>query len=160
MRLLTLLIPAALVCAGCTSDNPENAAVVPHPIAGKVMYDGKPAAGVVVTLIPSDAPMVPRIPRNPHGVTGSDGRFSITTFTDGDGAAEGGYQVVLTWPGETDENAEGEAKQDVDRLKGWYDGTHSTLSVRVKAGPNELPTYNLPKVVGPPPVSQGVPGRN
>ena len=96
MRRFAILIPAAtLLAIGCSgSDN----AVVPHPVSGKVVYDGRPAVGVEVTLIPGDAPMVPRIPRNPHGVTGLDGRFAITTFTEGDGAAEGGYQIVLTWP--------------------------------------------------------------
>ena len=101
-----------------------------------------------------------RIPRNPHATTGDDGTFSIGTFTEGDGAAEGGYQIVFTWPGETDENAEGEAKQDVDRLKGWYDAKHSTLNIRVTAGENALPTFNLPKVTQPPPASTGIPGRN
>ena len=159
MRFTHALIPAAvLLAAGC--NNPDNGAVIPHPVSGKVTYDGKAAAGVVVTLIPSDAPMVPRIPRNPHGVTGADGRFSITTFSDGDGAAEGGYQIVLAWPGKDESAEKGEAGEDADRLMGWYDGTHSTLSVRVQAGPNELPTYNLPKHTQPPPVSQGVPGRN
>ena len=95
MRPMMVLLLAALVVAGCSSNNPENAPVVPQPVVGKIVYDGKPAAGVVVTLIPTDVPMVPRIPRNPHGTTGDDGSFSITTFTDGDGAAEGGYQIVL-----------------------------------------------------------------
>jgi hypothetical protein len=160
MRLFALLAPAMLAAAGCSSDNPENGEVVPQPVSGKVLYDGKPAAGVVVTLIPTDAPMVPRIPRNPSGVTGADGTFAITTFAEGDGAAEGGYQVVLTWPGEPDDKAEGEAKEDVDRLKGWYDIKHSTLTVRIKAEANQLPTYKLPKVVAPPPASEGIPGRN
>jgi hypothetical protein len=158
MRLLRVLFPAALVVAvGCSG---SEATVVPHPVSGRVMYDGKPAVGVVVTLLPSDAPMVPRIPQNPHAVTGADGRFTITTFAEGDGAAEGGYQVVLIWPPARDEKSESEEQKDVDQLLGWYDGTHSTLSVRVKPGPNELPTYNLRKVSQPPPVSQGVPGRN
>src|SRR5215208_2481339 len=96
MRLSRLLVPAALLlAAGCGSS--DGGAVVPHPVAGRVMYDGKPAVGVVVTLLPTDAPMVPRIPQNPHAVTGPDGRFAISTFAEGDGAAEGGYQVILTW---------------------------------------------------------------
>ena len=154
-----LIAVAALTAAGC-ANGPDNGPVVPHPVSGKVMYDGKPAAGVQVTLIPGDAPMVPRIPRNPHGITGSDGRFTITTFTEGDGAAEGGYQVVLVWPKPEDETSDLEEHVDADRLLGGYDATHSTLNVRVKSGDNELPTFNLRKVTQPPAASEGVPGRN
>jgi hypothetical protein len=160
-RWLAFLIPATILAAGCSSTvNPENQAVVPHPVSGKVVYDGKAAAGVVVTLIPIDAPMVPRIPSNPTGTTMDDGTFRITTFNDGDGAAEGGYLVVLNWPGATDENAEGEAKEDTDRLKGWYDIKHSNFNIRINPGDNALPTFTLPKVTQPPPAVLGVPGRN
>jgi hypothetical protein len=161
MRCVLFLVPAALLAAGCpAASNLEDQPVVPHPVTGTVLYDGKAAAGVIVTLIPSDAPMVPRIPRNPSAMTKEDGTFAITTFTQGDGAAEGGYLVVLKWPGELDENAEGEAKQETDRLKGWYDIKHSSFNIRVEAGTNALPTFNLPKVTQPPPSVFGVPGRN
>jgi hypothetical protein len=162
MRLLLTLLPAALIAgAGCSSDNPENAPVVPQPVTGKVIYDGKPAEGVEVTFVPTDAPMTPRIPRNPHGVTAADGTFTLTTFQDGDGAAEGGYLVVLKWPGVPDENAEGgEAAEVPDKLRGWYDGTHSQLTYRVVPGENAVPEFKLPKVVAPPKAAQGVPGRN
>ena len=95
-----------------------------------------------------------------RAITKDDGTFTVTTFAEGDGAAEGGYQVVLVWPGETDEAAEGEAEQETDRLKGWYDVKHSTLSVRVNPGDNSIPTFNLAKITQPPPASQGIPGRN
>ena len=159
MRLASIsLMPAVVLLAGCSGS--DNGPIVVHPVAGKVIYDGKPAAGVVVTLIPNDAPMVPRIPQNPHAVTGSDGRFSISTFAEGDGAAEGGYQIVLSWPGPTEENSESDEEMDTDRLMGWYDGTHSNFGIRVQAGQNEVPTFNLRRVTQPPPVSEGVPGRN
>lgn len=161
MRQLAMLLSAsALVLAGCS--NADNGPVVPQPVTGKIVYDGKAAVGVEVTLLPTDAPMVPRIPRNPHAVTGADGYFSITTFTDGDGAGEGGYQIVLSWPVPKGEKLDAEADEatERDRLLGWYDGTHSTLQVRVKAGTNEIPTITIPRRTQPPPVSQGVPGRN
>ena len=158
MRNLGPVALSFLLAAGCSG--PEQK-VVPHPVSGRVMYDGQPAAGVEVTLIPTDAPMVPLIPRNPRGVTGPDGKFHISTFSDGDGAAEGGYQIVLFWPAakKTGEDEYLE-EMDSDRLLGWYDGTHSNLTIRVKPGPNEIPVLNLPRVVKPPPESQGVPGRN
>ena len=161
MRSVLLLVPAALLAAGCpASSNLEDQPVQPHPVTGTVLYDGKPAEGVVIILIPTDAPMVPRIPRNPRAITKEDGSFVISTFKEGDGAAEGGYLLVMKWPGGIDENAEGEAKQQIDRLKGWYDVKHSTFDIRVQAGENILPTFKLPKVTHPPPEVTGVPGRN
>jgi len=166
MRFATVfLLAVSMLAAGCGGS--QDNSMVPHPVTGKVVYDGKPVAGVKVTLIPVDAPMVPNIPQNPHAVTKADGTFSITTFQESDGAAEGGYQVVLAWPPDPAEKDAKSAKvdssdeaQDADRLLGWYDPLHSPTRFRVKAGQNEIPTFNIPKITQPPPPAQGVPGRN
>jgi hypothetical protein len=151
----------ALVAAGCVG-GPDNGPPPVHPVSGKVlMADGKPAAGLEVTFLPTDAPMVPRIPRNPHAVTGEDGTFKVTTFQDGDGAAVGGYTVLLRKPPEKAAKADtAERQSEQDGLLGWYDAAHSTLRARVKEGANELPTITLRRITAPPPVSEGVPGRN
>lgn len=157
----SLLLAVALGAAGCSpSSAPAPNPGGSQPVRGKVVYDGKPAAGVVVTLLPIDAPMVPQIPHNPRAVTGADGTFVIGTHTATDGAAEGGYQIILEWPGEKNLNAEGEGEQDTDRLKGWYDGLHSQLNYRVKPGDNAIADLNLPRVTTAPPPSAGIPGRN
>lgn len=153
MKRVVCLLPVLALAAGC---GPGKAPVVVHPVSGQVNYNGKPAAGVQVFLLPTSAPIVPDIPSNPHGVTGSDGRFKLTTFTEGDGAAEGGYQVILLWPMETSE----EAENSTDRFLGWYDAVHSTLTAHIKPGDNSLSTFNLPLVTRPPDAVQGVPGRN
>ena len=169
MRRATVLVPLlAALLAGCSGST--SGGLTMHPVTGKVTYDGRPAAGVKVTLIPTDAPMMPRIPQNPHAVTKADGTFAIGTFTDADGAAEGGYQLVLTWPVDPAEKAARAAKgekvessdeaQDTDRLMGWYDALHSNVNVRVKSGPNEVPAINIAKITQVPPIAQGVPGRN
>jgi hypothetical protein len=151
---LTLAAIALTALAGCD----DQAGKVPtHPVHGQIMYDGKPAAGVRVFLLPTSAPAPPEVPNNPHGVTGPDGRFSLSTYGDGDGAAEGGYQVVLFWPHEAKEDEE---ESDEDRLFGWYTAAHSKLAIEVKPGDNQLPLFNLPYRKGPPPKSEGVPGRN
>lgn len=147
------LAALALAFAGCAESKVQPAA---HPVSGQVNYDGRPAAGVHVYLIPTSAPMVPEIPSNPHGVTGPDGRFTLTTYAAGDGAPEGGYQVVLLWPAETAEDEE----EGEDRLLGWYDAVHSQLTADVKPGGNELKPFNLPAVKGAPEAVQGVPGKN
>jgi hypothetical protein len=84
-HILGLLILIVLAASGC-----GKAGRVPtYPVHGQILYDGKPAAGVMVFFYPTGAPGVPEIPGNPHGETGPDGRFTLTTYKDGDGAAEG-----------------------------------------------------------------------
>lgn len=162
MRLVSLLfVPAvAALLAGC-GEPQDSAALTTHPVSGKVLFDGKPVAGVAVTLIPIDAPMVPTIPQNPHATTKADGTFSIGTFNESDGAAEGEYIVVLRWEAaKTPDEEETETDGSADRLFGWYDVGHSKLRVRVKGGPNEIPVIKIPKIKGPPRPSRGIPGRN
>lgn len=158
--LLVVLLPVALA-GGCGQPTAPTGSTAPHPVTGKVMYDGKPAAGVEVTLYPTDAPTPPAIPRNPHAVTAADGTFTVGTFADGDGAPEGGYMILLNWPkGEAGEET-GDADQTLnDRLLGWYDAKHTKFTVRVKSGPNALPVFDLPKKTAPPPPVEGIPGRN
>ena len=151
----TLLAGCVLVVAGgCTKTDK----IAVYPVSGRIMYDGKPAVGVQVVLLPTSAPTVPDIPANPHGVTGADGRFTLSTYGDNDGAAEGGYQVVLFWPLEA---KEGEEESKEDRLLGWYTGAHSRISVNVPGGGINFPAWELP-VMKYPPVAGGVgvPGRN
>lgn len=161
MRKLAFLIPAAVLLAAGCDGGPKGVAV--HPVSGQVLYDGKPVAGIEITLLPTDAPMVPAIPRNPRGVTDEQGRFTIGTFGDADGAAEGGYQIICHWP-KTAPGTEGDEEEvdpsEDDRLLRWYDPLHSKFSVRVKAGENVIPTLKLDKHSQPPPKSEGVPGRN
>lgn len=140
--------------AGCDA---QPGKVTTHPVHGQILYDGKAAAGVRVFLLPTSAPAPPEVPMNPHGVTGSDGRFALSTYIEGDGAAEGAYQIILFWPPET---KEGEEESRDDRLFGWYSAVQSKMTIEVKPGDNAVPTLNLPYRKGPPPKSEGVPGRN
>jgi 5-hydroxyisourate hydrolase-like protein (transthyretin family) len=151
------LIPIALAVLVVTGCDRETKVTV-HPVHGRVLYDGKPAAGVQVFLFPTSAPGVPDVPMNPHGVTDRDGNFTLGTYTDSDGAAEGGYQVVLFWPEET-QNPDDETKRD--RLLGWYTVARSRLSVVVPVGGLDMKPLQLPVMkVAPSESGGGVPGRN
>jgi len=151
----TLVAVGVLLLAGGCSKTDK---IAVHPVSGRITYDGKPAVGVQVYLLPISAPSVPDVPANPHGVTGTDGRFTLSTFADGDGAAEGGYQVVLFWPLEPGEEEE-QSKED--RLLGWYTGANSRISVNVPSGGIDFPVWELPVIKYPPRVGGvGVPGRN
>lgn len=150
-----VLLAAAMLAAGCSKSSGK---IEAYPVTGQVLYDGKPAAGVKVFLYPTAAPMVPDVPQNPSGVTGPDGRFVLTTFKDGDGAAAGVYQVILLWPSGNSEDEEGES--DNDRFYGWFDVAHSKMTAEIKPGNNELKPIQVPILKGPPAASEGVPGRN
>ncbi len=148
---IALLLLPVLGCSESVQPPPM------YPVSGVVRYNGQPAAGVKVYLYPTSAPGVPQIPANPHGITDAQGRFAIGTFKEDDGAAEGGYQIILLWHPSV---ADSEEPSETDKLFGWYDAKNSKLTVQVKAGDNTIPTINIPALTGPPPESQGVPGRN
>lgn len=145
---------ALLAFAGCEA-KPERVAVV--PVSGSVRVGGKPAEGVRVFLVPESAPTVPAIPANPRGQTGPDGTFSLGTYAADDGAAPGGYQVVLFWPAAV---GEGDEESEVDQLRGWYDQAHTQLAAKVGEGPTTLPAFDLPQRDKPPQFQEGIPGRN
>lgn len=156
-----LLALGFVVAGGCSGQDGPRWNLAFHPVTGSVKYDGKPAEGVLVGLIPIDAPMPPAIPSNPTAITGPDGTFSIGTSQPGDGACAGRYQIVLNWmvvrageQGEADE----EARED--KLLGWYDAAHSQLFVTIEEGENVLPEIRIPPRTALPENMPGIPGRN
>ena len=155
MQIGVVMGAVLLAALGCSDSNKP---VEVHPVSGQVMYGGKPAVGVKVYLMPTSAPMVPQIPANPSGITGPDGRFTITTYKDGDGAAEGGYQINLFWPTKSADG--GREENETDKLLGWYDGVRSKLSIQVKPGKNEVPVISITPTSKPPEAVEGIPGKN
>lgn len=156
-RRVFLLPAAALLAAVGCSRPPEPVKV--YPVRGQVVYNGKPAAGVRVVLFPTGATYDGEIPANPHGETGPDGRFTLTTYADGDGAPEGGYRVVLQWPPDVTDG-DGEEEGEEDRLLGWYSVVNTQLTADIKPGENELPPFKLPAKQVPPEQAEGIPGMN
>lgn len=152
-RLLLPGMTVLLAICGCG----KNSAQLPvFPVTGEVTYDGAPASGVHVYLLPMNAPTFPTIPSNPHGITGADGRFKITTYAAGDGAPPGSYLVVFIWPDETRRDDE----EPPDLLLGWYDASHTQLNVTVPEAPTILEAFHLPAQSERPSISAGIPGRN
>jgi hypothetical protein len=150
---LRFLFLATLFAAiGCGRESGSDS----QPVSGEVIYDGKPAAGVMVFFMPSQGAKVPGAPANPHAVTDENGRFALSTFGESDGAPAGNYRVVLIWPKLSEETEE----SPPDRLFGWFDARHTTLEVTVSPGSNDLRPFKLKAVNGAPPASEGIPGRN
>jgi len=150
------LVVLVACVAGCLQPDGPQWDLTLHSVTGVVRYGGRPAGGVLVGLLPIDAPIPPAIPANPRATTREDGTFTIGTFRDGDGACAGSYQILLTWtpPPTQDEEAQ------VDKLLGWYDAANSPLRLTVTPGDTVIPPIEIPVRATPPADVPGIPGRN
>lgn len=141
-----------VILVGCSQ---EKLPIPTQQISGRVLYDNKAAEGVAVYLGPIQAPTIPDIPANPHGVTDKDGRFSISTYGENDGAPKGKYQLMMMW---VDESSKLESKPE--RFFGWYDSVNSKIMVDITDGENAIPDIKVPVITGPPEPVNGIAGRN
>ena len=71
------------VTAGCGDGRPDRV-----PVSGQVLIDGKPLGVGFIRLIPENA-------RAAWARIGADGRFTLSTFEEGDGAVPGAHPVVV-----------------------------------------------------------------
>ena len=76
------LLALVIALAGCT----KGPIVV--PVSGQVLIDGKPLTTGHIQVIPTDE-------RPATGTIGSDGKFRLSTYEEGDGVAPGTHQVVV-----------------------------------------------------------------
>ena len=77
------------VCVGCGGGGDEGKIPV-FPASGTVTMSGAPLADATVAFSPQgDQPTA-------IGTTDADGKFQLTTYEFGDGAADGKYKVVIT----------------------------------------------------------------
>lgn len=87
---VTLRLTLAAAClvglsllVGCGDGRPTRV-----PISGRVTIDGEPLTTGRITIIPSNA-------RPASGDIGPDGRFTLNTFEDNDGAVLGKHKVTV-----------------------------------------------------------------
>jgi len=80
-------IVLAVAGAGCSTG--------PSPVSGTVTLNGTPLPRCQVDLTPVNPKGRPA-----YGVTDEQGRFTLTTFKDGDGALRGEYKVSFTLLGD------------------------------------------------------------
>ncbi len=152
-RLLIIAVSAILVSAlgyyffFAGPSGPRERTV--YPAEGIVRYQGKPATGARVSLIPEQPG---KDVYAPYGETGADGTFKLTTYRIGDGAPVGHYKVSIIWMTAPQESAQdlqrvasGQVQQPVDRLQDKYsDPNTSGLKAEIKAeSPNRLAPFDL-----------------
>jgi len=72
------------VSGGCGPGHPKT-----YAVSGQVTVGGKPLTTGAIQLVPDGS-------RPAVGEIGADGRFQLSTFTEGDGVPKGTYKVVVT----------------------------------------------------------------
>lgn len=96
VSLAAVLGPLALLGCGSDSDVANRPDV--FPVTGIVTLGGSPVEGATVTFV-NTAGMAPgeqASGRSSVGRTDASGRYELTTFESGDGAAPGEYTVTVT----------------------------------------------------------------
>lgn len=118
-----------------------------HPVTGRVLANGKPAAGAIVTFHPETSAGPDSIIST--GVANDDGTFTLTTGS-GQGAKEGKYVVTVYWGGPPKKQADKVSTTSIggidspDVFGGKYmTRDKSPLRADVKPGDNKLEAFDL-----------------
>jgi hypothetical protein len=90
-----VLAAVGLTVLGCGTGRPPC-----FPVTGKVTFQKKtPAAGALVVFHPTDPAVEKQFGGKPFAKVNEDGTFTLTTYSEQDGAPEGEYGVTIDWRG-------------------------------------------------------------
>lgn len=123
------------VILGCGEESSFKSTVPVFPASGKILYQGKPLAGVILIFHSTDVNQKIKA----QATTDDDGKFVATTFKTADGAPEGDYTITLVVPNnESDSTREDAATERQIRKEGpvrfpskYQNPTTSPLKVKV-----------------------------
>jgi hypothetical protein len=146
--LAAALLVAAMAASGC-SKRPERPRVPTTEARGQVLLDGKPLAGALVILHPQgvdkvtvDGAKEPVPDPSARGVSQADGRFTLSTYDTGDGAAEGEYAVTVVHRPAKKTGESFEPGPNVLPPR-YASAKTSGLRATIADGENELPPFAL-----------------
>jgi hypothetical protein len=111
-----------------------------YPVAGRVLFKGKPAEGAQVTLFPLDNGE----PKRPHpgAQVQKSGDFRLSTYASYDGAPPGRYAVTIIY--RSPERVVDDENRGPDLLLGRYADPKTTpLTVEIKEEENHLEPFDL-----------------
>lgn len=86
-----LLFFSCIVISGCMENSSFKPTVPVFLASGKILYQGKPLAGIILIFHPADVNQKIKS----QATTDDDGKFVATTFKTADGAPEGDYIITL-----------------------------------------------------------------
>jgi hypothetical protein len=129
---------SALTIAGCG----RSGSVTPlYPVEGQVLWNGKPLAGASLVFCPREQSAA-KNGVSPRAHSDVNGRFRVSTYSAGDGAAEGQYAVVVRCTPVVDTG--GGSAPGPNILPRKYARAESTdLQVTVAKGATVLPALDL-----------------
>jgi hypothetical protein len=137
-----LVLGLCLVVAGCGSKHGDRPPV--HPVGGKLLVAGAPAANADVVLYPVNGQGLSML--RPHATVEADGSYHLTSFATRDGAPVGNFAVTVVWPGPPGKN-QAEDEPGPDRLGRRYaDAKKPAASVHIGPETTELATIDLKPV--------------
>jgi hypothetical protein len=129
-----LLAGLATLACGCGNSGE----VKVYPISGEAFVAGRPLAGALIHLHPvkKDGPPPAFAKVQPNG------DFRLTTYREGDGAAEGEYAVTISWSDEW--RNDDETIVGPDKLQERYTkADRSGLKATIVAGANKPLRFDL-----------------
>jgi hypothetical protein len=132
MRRSRAIVVLMVMAAGCGKSGD---ALV--PVTGRVLVDGKPAAGAAVVFHPADGT---GDGTHPVAQVDANGEFQLTTIRSGDGAVPGEYRVTLTRyvSAPRRKGIEGEEAPARNLIPDKYARADSTpLTATIRAGAND-----------------------
>lgn len=129
------LVLAATAVGGCSRGGFKQHPT--HPVSGRAEFGGKPPVGAHLVFHPQ--PEQPGWGDLPSAVVKPDGRFSVSTYRDGDGAPAGEYVVTAQWFPVGQDGAVGVNALD----RSFATPAGSPLRVTIQAGANDLAPLDL-----------------
>lgn len=134
------LLTVSSFLTGCSQNVSPPSTV---PVSGKVLFKGKPIAGVRVTMHPLFS--MGKIEWGVVGETGPTGAFTMGTGLPGNGAPPGDYIVTFTKPSIASDPERNGIEMEVDDFRGKYsDPDASSWNVTViKGDDNVLDPFEL-----------------
>src|SRR5262245_49769133 len=113
-----------------------------NPVQGKVLLNGRAAAGIRVTFNPQFD--MGKVKFLPSGITDREGKFALSTAAANDGAPAGEYAVTFAFPQIESDRKNSGIEIEVDAWKGKYaDPAQSKYKIQVHKGENNLEAFQL-----------------
>lgn len=124
-----LALIAAVGCGGAREELSPTA-----PVSGTVVYSGNSISNGTVSFYPESGE------RSAGGVIGEDASFTLSTYTDGDGAVVGHHEVVVTSMKSSPDGSVGAGTStDNNAIPAKYaDRLTTPLTFKVKQGENNF----------------------
>ena len=143
MRKLILLLVWVALAGLFTSCAKKGGSKTCFPVKGQVLFKSQPVVGALVVFEPATK-------SDPHwpsatGITDEEGRFSLTTYEEDDGAPAGEYNVGISGNGGGfKRKAPLKKKSEPDPLQGRFSNPRtSKIHARVEEKRNDLEPFNL-----------------